>query len=84
MKALKKQLTDINWSTELSGDSCNSNMAVLTNILTNTIDRCIPERTRYLNPRSLRREPWLTSGIKRSIDRNKKLYGESLQCPVTL
>ena len=65
MKALKKQLTDINWSTELSSDSCNSNMAVLTKILTNTIDRCIPEKTRYLNPRSLRREPWLTSGIKK-------------------
>ena len=83
MKALKQQLTDINWSIELRGDLCNSNMAVLTNILTNTIDCCIPERTRYLNPKSIRREPWLTSGIKKSIDRNKKLYGESLQCPLT-
>ena len=53
MKALKQQLTEINWSIELGGDSCNSNMAMLTNILTNTVDRCIPERTRYLNPKSL-------------------------------
>ena len=58
-------------------------MTVLTNILTDVVDHCIPEKTRYLNPKSLRREPWLTSGIKRSIDRNKKLYGESLQCSLT-
>ena len=43
MKALKQQLTEINGSIELGGDSCNSNMAMLTNILTNTIDCCIPE-----------------------------------------
>ena len=83
MKALKQQLTETNWSIELCGDSCNSNMAMLTKILTNAVNRCIPEQTRYLNPKSLRREPWLTSGLKRSIDRNKKLYGESLQCPLT-
>ena len=83
MKALKQELTEINWSIELGGDSCNSNMAMLTNILTNAVDSCIPEQTRYLNPKSLRREPWLTSGLKRSIDRDKKLYGESLQCPIT-
>ena len=58
-------------------------MGMFMNILTNTVDRCIPEQTRYLNPKSLRREPWLTSGLKRSIDRNKKLYGESLHCPLT-
>ena len=50
-------------------------------ILTNTVERCIPERTRYLNPRSIRREPWLTAGLKISIDRNKKLYGDSLKYP---
>ena len=83
MKALKRQLTETNWSIELGSDSCNSNMAMLTKILTNAIDRCIPEQTRYLNSKSLRREPWLTSGLKRSIDRNNKLYGESLQCPLT-
>ena len=83
MKALKQQLTEINWSIELCGDSCNSNMGMFTNILTNTVDCCIPEQTRYLNPKSLQREPWLTSGLKRSIDRNKKLYGESLHCPLT-
>ena len=83
MKALKRQLTEVNWSIELGGDSCNSNMGTFTNILTNTVDRCIPDQTRYLNPKSLRREPWLTSGLKGSIDRNKKLYGESLHCPLT-
>ena len=83
MKALKRQLTETNWSIELGGDSCNSNMVMLTKILTNAVDRCIPEQTRYLNPKSLRREPWLTSGLKRSIDRNKKLYGKSLRCPLT-
>ena len=48
-------------------------------VLTSTIDRCIPLGTRIVNSKHLRREPWLTSGIKISINRNKRLYAKMLK-----
>ena len=35
-------------------------------------------RTRKIDAKKLRREPWLTASIKLSIDRNKKLYAKML------
>ena len=81
MNALNRQLSEINWSEIINIDSCNRNMESLTSILTTTIDQCIPEQTRYVNYQSLRREPWLTAGLKQCIDKNKRLYGELLSTP---
>ena len=81
MKALMRQLSETNWAEVINNDSCSKNMESFTNTLTQTIDQCIPEQMRYVNHRSLRREPFLTSGLKRSIDKNKRLYGESLESP---
>ena len=47
--------------------------------MTSVIDRCIPLGLRTINPKQLRREPWLTSGIKISIDKNKRLYAKMLK-----
>ena len=48
-------------------------------VLTSAIDRCIPLGTRIVKPKQLRREPWLTPGLKISIDRNKWLYAKMLR-----
>ena len=47
--------------------------------ITEIVDNCIPVRTREVNNKMLRKEPWLTAGIKLSIDRNKKLYAKLLR-----
>ena len=83
MKALQKQLSVIDWSEVTSRESCSDNLETLTNILTDMINRCIPEHTRYLNHKCLRREPWLNTGLQRSIDKNKRLYGEFLKSNIT-
>ena len=63
----------------LKSESCSENLDTFTNILTDTINRCIPEHTRHIYHRCLQRETWLTPGLKRSIDKNKRLYRESLK-----
>ena len=42
--------------------------------LTDIVNNCIPIRSRKINPKHLRKEPWLIAGIKLSLDKNKKLY----------
>ena len=79
MKALKRQLSEIDWNEVTKSESCSENLETFTNILSDTINRCIPECTRHINHKCLWREPWLTPGLKQSIDKNKRLYGESLK-----
>ena len=49
MKALTRQLSEINWSEITNNDSCSKNMESFTNALMETIDRCIPEQMRQFN-----------------------------------
>ena len=79
LKALKSQLDSHDWTNQLSDSSPSENMEQVHIVLTSTIDRCIPLGSRTINPKQLRREPWLTSGIKISIDKNKLLYAKMLK-----
>ena len=56
-------------------------MDTFTQKVTEIVERCIPEQTRYINHKHLRREPWLTLSLKHSIEKNKRLYNKSLKCP---
>ena len=67
------------WSQDLIDDSPSVNMEEFHKAITNIVDNCIPINTREINHKKLRKDPWLTSGIKMSIDRNKKLYAKSLK-----
>ena len=62
----------------MASESPSINMDQVHNTLTSIVDSCIPMRTRKIDPKHLRKEPWLTAGIKLSIDKNKKLYTKML------
>ena len=79
LKALKAQLSNQDWSYELDNESLSVNMDRIHKTLTTIVDRCILMRTRKIDPKCLRKEPWLSAGIKLSIHRNKKLYNRMLQ-----
>ena len=44
---------------------------------------CIPLGSRLVHPKQLRKEPWLTPGLKTYIDKNKRLYAKMLKKEVT-
>ena len=79
MVALKKQIRDYDWSPLMSDPYPSKNMECVHEQLSTIIDHCIPYRERRVNPRPIRKEPWLTASIKISIDRNKKLYSKMLK-----
>ena len=79
LKALKAELDNHDWMPQLKNSSLSVNMEEVHTVLTSTIDRCIPLGTRIVKPKQVRREPWLTPGLKISIDRNKRLYAKMLK-----
>ena len=79
MKALHEHLSNYQWDTLLSGKTVNDAMSIFNDILCREIDLCIPERTRLVQARNVRREPWITASLKCSIDKSKRLYCKTLQ-----
>ena len=64
MAALKGHLQSYDWHTLLATSEVNSAMSKLDEILQHEVDLCIPEVTRTLKRRQVRREPWITAGVE--------------------
>ena len=77
MAALKKHLQSYDWQTALSSPDVNLAMTNLHDIIQCEVD--IPEMTRTLKRKQVRREPWITLSLKRSIDKSKQLYAKTLK-----
>ena len=71
MAALKKHLQSYKWQMALSTPDMNIAMTNLHDIIQGEIDLCILEMTRTLKRKQVRREPWITSSLKQSIDKSK-------------
>ena len=72
MKALRTQLINHDWSQDLIDESPSVNMKKVHKVITNIVDNCIPMNTREIKYKKLRKDPWLTSGIKMSIITEKR------------
>ena len=79
MAALKKHLQSYDWQTALSTSDVNTAMTNLHDIIRGEVNLCIPETTRALKRKQVKPEPWITSSLKRSIDKSKRLYQKTLK-----
>ena len=79
MNSLKKQLSDHDWTEELTDLSPSTNMEKIHTTLSSMINHCLPYKECTIKCRHIQREPWLSTGLKLSIDRNKKLYAKMLR-----
>ena len=79
LSALKNHLQSYDWSTNLAGKDVNHCMTKLQNKVTSEMDLCIPLVTRTISPKHVRREPWLTASLMKSIEKNKKHYCRAIR-----
>ena len=79
MQALKQQLENHDWLSDLKYQSVSEDMHTVHQTLTDKIDYCIPIGEHSINGKKLRKEPWLTASLMISIDKNKKLYQKMLK-----
>ena len=79
MIKLREHLQEYDWSIEQCNNSVSVNMQKVHEGLVNIIDECIPYVERKIKYKQLRRDAWMTSGIKLSIDKNKRNYSKMLK-----
>ena len=76
MTRLRENLVTHNWNNEIMNQSVSANMSNVHQSLVEIIDTCTPYTERKIKYKQLRRDPWMTSGIKLSIDKNKRNYSK--------
>ena len=79
MTKLREDLLTHDWDKEITNNSVSINMYNVHQSLVEIIDTCIPYTERKIKYKQLRRDPWMTSGIKLSIDKNKRNYSKMLK-----
>ena len=79
MANLRESLSTHDWENEITSNSVSTNMNNVHQSLVKIVDKCIPYSPRKIKFKQLRRDPWMTSGIKLSIDKNKRLYSKMLK-----
>ena len=79
MANLRGKLLTHDWDKDITSDSVSTNMYNVHQSLTSIVNKCIPYTERKIKYKQLSRDPWMTSGIKLSIDKNKCNYSKMLK-----
>ena len=76
---LKEELDRTDWYRELPDESpLDDNMAKFNHLLQTNCDHFLPIKQSRIKASQLRKEPWVTNGLLKSIKREKTLYKHSI------
>ena len=76
---LKEELIKTDWNNELpEDDTLDNNMTNFSKLLQTTCDHFLPFKQKKIRASQLRKEPWVSSGLLKSIKREKTLYRQSI------
>ena len=75
--SLKENLTSLLNSTTITGNT-NEQFDTVHKIILESLETHCPIRTHFVNNNKFRKEPWLTSGLLISCNKQKKLYQSSI------
>ena len=78
LTALKVDLADKLSSLKLQGN-VDTQFEIVHSTILDSLDKHCPIRNRFVQTGKIRREPWLTSGLVISINKQRKLYQNSIQ-----
>ena len=79
LDALKRSLNNTDFEGLIVANDLNTSFNNVHSKLLECIDWFIPEMTRSISGRKLRREPWISAGLLKSITRCKRLYKDTLK-----
>ena len=77
---IKNALEEVNWDTRLSTLDVNQSFDSFHDYLTESIDRFAPKRVKEINCKKMIRDPWITSGLMVSLNKQRLLYRSQLGC----
>ena len=79
MEVLKRSLDNTNFERLIVVNDLNTSFSNVHSKLVEQIDWFVPETTRTICGKKLRRESWISAGLLKSITRCKKLYKDTLR-----
>ena len=78
IKRIEAKLQGFDWKEILENKSCEDTFNIFHDSLMNTMDECVPEKpVRKKTPKV--NQPWVTSGLKRCIKKQRELYKSYLE-----
>ena len=79
IQRLKEEIQNTNWDLVLEKcGNLNQKMERVLQLLNDHINHYLPETTKLISYKKLRREPWITNAMIRSIRKSKTLYNQQL------
>ena len=72
-------LDRVNWEDRLSKYNANDAFNSFHTLLVETVETVLPEKTKTINYNKIIRDPWLHSGIRKSLQKQKTLYQAMLR-----
>ena len=76
---MNEKLNSYNWIKKLTDLNTENSFNVLHNTLIEAFNAIMPEKTKLINSKPKKHEPWITKGIRNSIPRQKQLYKRTIQ-----
>ena len=76
---LKNTLDRVDWEDRLSEYNANDTFNSFHTLLVETVETVLPENTKTINHHKIVRDPWLHSGIQKSLQKQKTLYQAMLR-----
>ena len=77
--AVIRELYGVDWTEYTNSPNYDDNVSRIHQVVVETMDEFIPETTRSISYKKLRREPWITAGIVTSTKKAKLLYKQTLK-----
>ena len=78
LEEINIKLNQVKWSEELDHKNTNEAFVRFHNILLNTLDEIAPYHTVTIANDKLRRDPWLSIGLLKSLKKQHSLYKQFL------
>ena len=76
---LKDTLDKVNWEDRFSGSNANDTFDSFHTLPVETVETILPEKTKTIKYNKIIRDPWLSSGIRKSLHKQKILYQAMLR-----
>ena len=71
------------WHKLLDDANADQGFSKFHRILCETIDKHAPERNKRINPKKIIRDPWITSGIMKSLNKQRQMYKSQIKGDVS-
>ena len=83
LEKVNNDIRNHDWQSLLSDVNADQGFSIFHKILCSTIDKHAPEMVKRINPKKIIRNPWITSGIMRSLTKQRQMFKAHLKGDVS-